>query len=647
MGSGEPRCWRRYAGPPPLLALYRLLGVLAAGGPGRPTLLAWARPWRGTYARPRARKPGTLLLPGYARFAWGHGEQNEEGGANQKKGGAERNDDDQDAQDEEPCGEYLLLPDLATAPLRAWQDTRDCLFACHTMSLREGRTLPVLLIATNAGRAAAWRGELDERRAARRDVPLPAHVVTWEGLDADIRRVVALTGTRQAAGGLGRRTVVAPLAGRPPDRPLPRLVGGDLARGIERPPRATPAAAPRRGRGGERAPEMAAPSRPAAGAPLALALCPCEWELLDLIARHPFLPRDRAARALGWSDAALRRHRADLLRRGLVRLAGADELGPPYRAERAVLALVGRHPSLQREHLAALSQGGGAPDDRDRLPAWHLPRVVARAASRADAARVKREQWRRLAARQLAEATPAGLAALAARQGLAVAAAVRLNGLAGGGPTGAVGARASLLAALDHTLGVDALFVDLAHGARAAARRGADEALVEWRNAAACARRWMRPDGYGVYRRGADRYGFFLEYDRGTVGRRDWARKVAAYYDYRDGGHYRRDYDGFPTILIVVAAADAAGEQAASRAVAAEERIARTLRDAGVGRSPLPVRLTTEARVRGDPRGFLGPIWRTARSAERQSWTESERPARSMPTSTDGRSPLATAAHLE
>ena len=34
----------------------------------------------------------------------------------------------------------------------------------------------------------------------------------------------------------------------------------------------------------------------------------------------------------------------------------------------------------------------------------------------------------------------------------------------------------------------------------------------------------------GVYRRNGRRYGFLLEYDRGTENRRDYLRKLAAYY---------------------------------------------------------------------------------------------------------------------
>jgi hypothetical protein len=144
---------------------------------------------------------------------------------------------------------------------------------------------------------------------------------------------------------------------------------------------------------------------------------------------------------------------------------------------------------------------------------------------------------------------------------------------------------------------------------------GRDTALAEWRNAGACARKRLRPDGYCVIRRGGGSRAYFLEYDRGTMGRRDWSQKLAAYYWYRDGGAYRRDYDGFPTLLVVVGSGAPKNKGDATRAAAIEERIARLLRDAATGRSPLPALLTTDARIAADPGGPLGPVWRTPEAA--------------------------------
>src|SRR5207244_4723539 len=69
---------------------------------------------------------------------------------------------------------------------------------------------------------------------------------------------------------------------------------------------------------------------------------------------------------------------------------------------------------------------------------------------------------------------------------------------------------------LQHTLGANAFFVNLAAAAMQVTSRVGDDALVEWRSAAACARGRFRPDSYGCYQRGPWRFGFFLEYDRGT-----------------------------------------------------------------------------------------------------------------------------------
>jgi hypothetical protein len=115
-----------------------------------------------------------------------------------------------------------------------------------------------------------------------------------------------------------------------------------------------------------------------------------------------------------------------------------------------------------------------------------------------------------------------------------------------------------------------------------------------------------------MIRRGGALYGFFLEYDRGTMSARDYGEKWAAYYNYRDSGDYERDYDGFPTILVV------------TTNNTSEERIARSARAASVGRwQPLPLLLTCEWRISRDPanpHGLLGPIWRSPDDRTRRVW---------------------------
>ena len=118
-----------------------------------------------------------------------------------------------------------------------------------------------------------------------------------------------------------------------------------------------------------------------------------------------------------------------------------------------------------------------------------------------------------------------------------------------------------------------------------------------------------------MIRRHGGAHGFFLEYDRGTMSARDYGAKWSGYYHYLESRTFERDYDGFPTILVV------------TKSNATEERIARSARAAAVGRSKSPpILLTCEWRVYRDPSnsdGLLGPIWREpwAGFHERTWWT--------------------------
>jgi hypothetical protein len=159
------------------------------------------------------------------------------------------------------------------------------------------------------------------------------------------------------------------------------------------------------------------------------------------------------------------------------------------------------------------------------------------------------------------------------------------------------------------------VFVELAETARALAAAGEDAGLEEWRGPAACARGPVRPDGYAILRLRGRRFGFFLEYDRGTERPAQHLAKLDAYNAYRDTGRYARDYDGFPAILVVARDTDA------------EQRIAAVAAASAVGRSaPLPLLLTCEWRYRGDglraahPEGLLGPVWRAPESPHRRRW---------------------------
>ncbi len=205
----------------------------------------------------------------------------------------------------------------------------------------------------------------------------------------------------------------------------------------------------------------------------------------------------------------------------------------------------------------------------------------------------------------LLEATVRGLTLLAGSLGLSLATAVRYHGLAGGSRETPVGPRRALLAHVEHTLGADGVFATMAR----AARLQRDGCLLEWRNAAACARGRVRPDGYGLVRLGRREHGFFLEFDRGTVHSAALRAKFAAYHRYRASAAAERDYDGFPTVLVV------------TTGPGGEQRIVDAVRSAGAGlASSLPVLVTTVGWISSDFGGPFGSIWRDAEGGLRRSW---------------------------
>lgn len=326
---------------------------------------------------------------------------------------------------------------------------------------------------------------------------------------------------------------------------------------------------------------------------------PGDW-LVQRVRVRPGQPRPAASpvpRLVGETLAApaARPHAADGLGPVALRLTAAD---------RALLDFVGRHPFLPVARLAAVLGESvlATRRRRDRLIGQGLLRLVEPG-----------EVGRDAAGQELGELTGEGLALVAAQQGLSLGAAVRANGLAGGGPARPLGARRTLLAHLAHTLGADAVCVALIAAARRRAAAGGDDAVVEWRNATASSHRHVRPDGYGLYRHMGRLYGFFLEYDRGTMSARDYRAKFAGYYAYWSSQRFGQDYDGFPAILVV------------TTDTAAEERIARAARAAAVGRgAALPLLLTCQWRLE-DPRNACGPlgrIWREpdADSGNRRDW---------------------------
>ena len=262
----------------------------------------------------------------------------------------------------------------------------------------------------------------------------------------------------------------------------------------------------------------------------------------------------------------------------------------------ALLDVVAHHPFLTAEDLALL-MGWVSRWTRQRIARLERRGLLRKLT----AAEVAEEQ----AARGLLEATHDGLALVASRRGLPLSSALAIEGLVGGGPERPVRLRAKLVQILDHTLGVNRFFLNVYRTALYRRRRCHDDALVEWRNAAACATRVIRPDGYGAYRRDGRVFGFFLEYDRGTMKRRQYWRKFSAYHTYLERQGFERDYQGMPTILVV------------TTTERAEVCILQALRQVGTTRDArLPVLVTRQWRL-DDPRrsdGMLAPIWRAADS---------------------------------
>lgn len=248
-------------------------------------------------------------------------------------------------------------------------------------------------------------------------------------------------------------------------------------------------------------------------------------EMLDLIGRHPLLTIKQLADLLGVTPRRVLYLRNCLIQQGLVRLLGVSDLGP-------------------------CAQG--------RRPGNRVPLA------------------------DLAELTDAGRRQLARQLGMSVPAARRYHGLFGGTPRH----RRRALRNLEHTVGANQVFVTLAVVARHARARGGDEALEEWRPAAACEHWRCKPDGYGAYRRGRERFGFLVEYDRGSERAAQYDAKLAAYHAYAGSEHAARRFTGLPHVLFV------------AETDAAEARIAAAIQRARARHGDQGFRFLTTTMVR-------------------------------------------------
>ncbi|MDQ6670319.1 MAG: replication-relaxation family protein [Chloroflexota bacterium] len=260
-----------------------------------------------------------------------------------------------------------------------------------------------------------------------------------------------------------------------------------------------------------------------------------------------------------------------------------------------VFALIARHPLLTHQQLATLL--GTSAFRINQLLAQLLARDWLRAIPPDE---VPSDVLALISGRQRrpahVELTPAGRLEAARRLLLPSAVATRYHGLLGND-----GRTRQFLRHIDHTLGANAVFVALVAAARLVTEQGGDDALDDWRSGAACARGRFRPDGYGCYRRGVSRFGFFLEFDRGTEKPGEYAAKIAAYYRYRDCGAAAHEYAGFPTLLVVTTREAAEFRFAHQAQVASEKHAGK----------PLSILLTRTDVVEATREGVLGPIWRS------------------------------------
>lgn len=261
-----------------------------------------------------------------------------------------------------------------------------------------------------------------------------------------------------------------------------------------------------------------------------------------------------------------------------------------------VFGLIARHPLLTLRQLAMLLGTSEARATRIvvQLRALGWVRAIRSNVAPLDVLDHSSGQQRTPA---LLELTPPGRKEAARRLLLPPSVAARHHGLLGKDASSR-----QFLRNVAHTLGANAVFVAFVSAARNMTMRGGSDALEEWRSAAACARGRFRPDGYGCYRRQRSRFGFFLEFDRGTEKAGDYAAKLAAYYRYRDSAAAHREYVGFPTLLVVTTRS-AAEARFAYQAHLAQQRYCT---------APLSMFLTTTGHIQASRGGVLGPIWRSA-----------------------------------
>jgi hypothetical protein len=258
----------------PLLAVYKLLGLVVASGEGPVSLREWNRPWRRVISTPRG-SARVVRLPAGASIV-----RNCSNGL--------------------MLAEYVLVPDTGGLALPA---IRSRIGWLAEYQARDPASRVVTVIATTtARRAQAWR-QLVDSVCSERGVPVPEiRVATW-------------TEMHLAAGAQKWRRAQAASAGG-----LSSSVECALARSSARRV-VVPAAKPGGGRAASKRNRLGELDR----------------AILQLVAQHPLLPNGLIADVVGASAAWTRARGRALVARGLLRLASAGELNPPELARLGLL----------------------------------------------------------------------------------------------------------------------------------------------------------------------------------------------------------------------------------------------------------------------------------------------------------------------
>jgi hypothetical protein len=157
----------------------------------------------------------------------------------------------------------------------------------------------------------------------------------------------------------------------------------------------------------------------------------------------------------------------------------------------------------------------------------------------------------------------------------------------------------------EHTAGIYTFFAQLHRAAQLEHAAGCECVVTCWETGSACARQYREADGWHAIRpdgaceviAAGRRLRFWLEWDRGTMSRRDLRAKFAAYTHYVRSHEWHTDGNA-PLPMLLVVTPD----------VGQETRIAQELRAAVSTRATLAIRVALVADL--NRYGPLAPIWK-------------------------------------